>query len=1004
MTHNITNASHTVTRTIRLSSDSQIALRLVDPDHLEDASDYRLGDPDPVNPLSTPINDTDGAALSNPDFSPLTLDDINLPGVCQRSGTYEFSNYYADGFVSLTAQGNNFILGLVEPNYEPEQGVLPTLLSTFLSPLNHGATPDDIDVFGRTESSWKLNTDVIVGVNGSREFSFQRFIDSDPGSVFDLTPAGLGVITVYEAPFVTFVSNEIRQSYCSSQGEVINESSPQFIAGVLQGDAIGFSVVNLLGRSNVYRTNPAEESSLRVDPPSGDFIIQVKRPDQDEYSVVDEGRDIYSAANFGINPRFIYGKYASIVAEVAVVLDTLEVRLTYLSTLAEDPVYNGSDMTRPFCRGRGSVEFNVLRSPSSPVLVHSTRVNAETGVLHGSGNGLFCEDVPGTADAFRQQVILEVMGGAVESTTYEWTNQDGTGVGDLYSIQVDLPRLANNVPSGDNSINYVYSAQATRYQTETFVGCRSEEASIPITIVGLPELAIPESVIIGDDPTALSASRVNFNLTEQASKGSAGVCVGTIGDGGDQIEHRNALINLTILTPKVFPSSSSSAVIDVVDQVDGVEGSTTRIDNIESLSATTPNKGIINADVQRGRPGALTGSINADLIQFNPFEYAKDLDPNLGTIEAFSQKDVSPTIRYTYTNTYIDPVVATRTVSCASSVEITMTINPLPEVDFTYSDVSLRDIDGNFPDEVFICSDRSPFDIESTLVQNQLGPGGASFTISTESGNVRLAGRRIRGFSPQDNDFRPNNGIKCPPGESRNCNRFTPSTEHLLVHQVQDINLCRNFATKTIKIYPIPSIQLSASNLCEDVGSAFEVELGNSDSFSSGSTLEYLWKFDEEASAVRPRSVTQEFSNTGAHNVAVTASAAFSGTGELSCSTSSDRDIQIGITPLPVLAWTSAVVGTPTKFLLYEGNLLLSQLRDLELSVAVSNEKATAIAKRTSPEPLLEDITYTFTEAGSYELSLEAASIAGCSFTFDIPINVVPHIQVAENNLIYHQL
>lgn len=405
---------------------------------------------------------------------------------------------------------------------------------------------------------------------------------------------------------------------------------------------------------------------------------------------------------------------------------------------------------------------------------------------------------------------------------------------------------------------------------------------------------------------------------------------------------------------------------------------------------------------------------------FNPAVAHADA-VRLGLVTA-NQSSTHP-ISYTYTDQN----------GCSASSQITLTVNPLPQISFSgLNDARAYCIDAArvelFGVPALVSADSAAF--FGTGVQQEgdryfFNPaiagatGGRFFEISYYFRNANLCDRIVSqtvevfplpevsisglqdAYCISQSDVTltgfPTNGTFSGPGIVPGTSTFRASLAEAGTHNVTytftNDNGCTNSITRQVIVRPLPVAGFSFSNQCDGVATSFTDE-----SFvpeGGGEISSWSWDFGDQQSGSANFSSepnpSHTFSTPGTYNVSLRVQTDFGCNSVLI-----SRQIIVGPVPVADFNWSQLCAGTATQFSPKQAINIpgFSDQNDV-LSWTWNFGDG-------SPELIITDfnarnVSHTYSQAGTYEVSMSIETSNNCLSDTTLRISILPKIILGQN-------
>ncbi len=319
---------------------------------------------------------------------------------------------------------------------------------------------------------------------------------------------------------------------------------------------------------------------------------------------------------------------------------------------------------------------------------------------------------------------------------------------------------------------------------------------------------------------------------------------------------------------------------------------------------------------------------------------------------------------------------------CSNSITSTITINPLPDVNF------VGEIAG---DEVFTITDES---FETCYGGSQIDlvavVNGAPVTTGSWSSTGPGTQTGIVSQSGGEAVFSPSN--------ARDNEPYGAAQTFTVTFTFQDINGCSQSYSKEIIVHPIPELMefnsgqfINSDKACEDEEVIINIALNNmntsdvqidwyqGNSSNAGTLLQSDGglSFTEDISSVVLQQPQRTYTVVVTNNIT-------------NCSREETITVPIGRQPVPKFSWENIIAGSPTQFVVTDSVLPNAIIEQLQF---VITQGATTLLD-VNPANLGDQVDYTFANGGVYTATLYTTSTFGCQTTESRSVNIIPTIQV----------
>ena len=940
-------------------------------------------------------------------------------GICQGSGSYDllefspsvldggslnllyrpYSQSYLEGRFTDRVRGQEFdnlsseIAGFVERPVSVGSGFR---VVSFGSPtLYYDSLLVEAPLNGIDSLPWRLNTDSVLAVSGSRTIIVQRFSMIEVDDMLVSTPVGFAEVLVYQSPRIQVLN--VKDRYCRGDVEAIDVGvrilrdgpGDMPIEGRLPGSSKMSSERYISGRFEVYIATSSSGNGLFPHYLSGPSAIV------DALDFMDGG--------FSFTGSYFYG--LSVGSP-----DTVFVRLEYISSGVEDVGPYSS------CIGVGIREFRVYNTPSAPMFSYGSGSRVYRNSSEGDREEvLYCEG-SGVSPA-----VISVKGFRSDES-YTWYEGGGISpllIGSSYTPSLSL--LSDASLRGDGTMVYTYDATRVRHADASagFRGCESARGKVYLVVVGRPEVEISNisyrrggfrnSPGSGRDPLAdvsISLDRPSVCIGRVLEDGADDDVEDTSDDFEDnsQFKYHGVKLVIDAKNTKVFSDGGSFR---------GVGGFISTLDNGVELDFDVPTRAVFDV-LQAVRGRIRSRSISLDPMDTDPIVPLVVTDFVSGVFEEDEEVEVS----YKWDNVY-GKYLSDSSISCSSVVSKTIEVNRLPAVEFS-AVVGGSTFRSGVSNSAEVCVDTEVFNITreashgninmSFYIDREVQPQVRG-TMEFDADAVRLVSVRRRGFDL-----------------SSISHRFTRSTSHIVTYLASSTEGCYGFVSDTLMVHSVAALAFSPGEGCRAKYLPLEISIFNEDSlvFDGNGISEFVWDFGafigsglrSETRRGDERRIVRPFGK-GRHEITLSART------EKGCETTRTKVLDVGVLPDPELSWEGGTEGGSIDFKFYESSLSLSRTKALRLHVeqngvqlggAIVDREVNSLdfvgdddggarellARRSlfnslRYNPVMDgDGSGALVSAGVYELVLSVTSTVNCIGRKRREIRIFPNVVVGE--------
>ncbi|MES2680257.1 MAG: PKD domain-containing protein [Bacteroidota bacterium] len=370
----------------------------------------------------------------------------------------------------------------------------------------------------------------------------------------------------------------------------------------------------------------------------------------------------------------------------------------------------------------------------------------------------------------------------------------------------------------------------------------------------------------------------------------------------------------------------------------------------------------------------------------------------------------NPSHQYNNTGNYITSLMLTSNQNCSRTYSSTVTINPLPLVAFSTSNVchgnntqftngsSIASGSINSYTWTFGNNGSSPF-IHPTVTYANSGNFIVTLTAKsnlncqgTATNNLVIHPKPVISFSVSKvcfgdtTAFVNNNSISSGNivlftwtfGDGNTSNAVTPTHIYqsygnkTIVLTANSNQNCSASFTSTVMINPLPVLSFSANNVCHGSGSNFV----NSSSIPVGSISNWVWDYGNGQGISAMQSPTYQYPLAGVYTVSLTA------TSNKNCSNGATKTIKVFANPVVSFASKNVCLGTAVTFT--NSSSIASPEQITAYNWALGNGSITGVV-----QPVVN-----YNAGGSYPVNLTATSANNCSssFTSTVTIHSLPQV------------
>ena len=358
-------------------------------------------------------------------------------------------------------------------------------------------------------------------------------------------------------------------------------------------------------------------------------------------------------------------------------------------------------------------------------------------------------------------------------------------------------------------------------------------------------------------------------------------------------------------------------------------------------------------------------------------------------------------ISYIWNNVYGNEISPDSSITCPSTVTKSIQVNRLPVVEFSAT-VGEEIFTSGTASSAEICVETDAFSIVRNAANGNVDP---NFYIDTDERSV------LRGAIQFDPDAVRSRVVSIPdPGH-----RYTRATNHTVTYLASNANECFGFVSDTITIHSIPDLNFSPNEGCRAENVMFRVTVGNLDNLRADMNEldEFVWDFGfegEEPDTLMGSefTITRSFDEGRNYDILLTS------TTEKGCKATRVKDLDIGVIPIPELAWEGGTASRPIDFKFYESALTLSRTEAISLHVEQDGMQiGRAIMSRSTDDAGTEaadlftslkfdpvsdgDGSGALVNPGVYDLVLSVTSTVNCTESRRRSIRIVPNVSVGES-------
>ncbi len=183
---------------------------------------------------------------------------------------------------------------------------------------------------------------------------------------------------------------------------------------------------------------------------------------------------------------------------------------------------------------------------------------------------------------------------------------------------------------------------------------------------------------------------------------------------------------------------------------------------------------------------------------------------------------------------------------------------------------------------------------------------------------------------------------------------------------------CTNSITQILNITSGPAVDFTSSSICSNTPAMFSVDANNTNTAEIAS---YLWNFGDGTSTSNAAEPTHVYSQSGNYLVTLTI------TNNAGCTNSASHNVKVQASPTPQFS--------------FSGNCASNLVKFTDKSYNTSGEKTVAwawdfgVSNTTSDVSAEHNPSYTYSEAGTYNVTLTVTSASGCTASKVIPVTIM---------------